>query len=72
MGSYVSLYASFSLINITLQVIESSKSKIMSAIRIAKNGIDNQGFRIKNTKQQQSGKIQQQTRILKICKNLNF
>jgi hypothetical protein len=27
----------------------------MSAIRIAKNGIDNQGFRIKNTKQQQSG-----------------
>ena len=45
----------FSLMNITLQVIESSKSKIMSAIRIAKNGIDNQGFRIKNTKQQQSG-----------------
>jgi hypothetical protein len=45
----------------------------MSAIRIAKNGIDNQGFRIKNTKQQQqSGKIQQQIRILKICKKLNF
>ncbi|MCC2648400.1 MAG: hypothetical protein K0R16_1203 [Nitrososphaeraceae archaeon] len=41
----------FSLMNITLQVIESSKSKIMSLLR-QKIGIDNQGFRIKNTKQQ--------------------
>ena len=42
----------FYLMNITLQVIESSKSKIMSLLRQQKIGIDNQGFRIKNTKQQ--------------------
>jgi hypothetical protein len=62
----------FSLMNITLQVIESSKSKIMSAIRIAKNGIDNQKdleLKILNNNNQV---IQQQTRILKICKKLNF
>jgi hypothetical protein len=50
--------------NITLQVIESSKSKTMSLLGYQKIGIDNQGFRIINTKQEQ-------TRILKRCKNLN-
>ena len=44
----------------------------MSAIRIAKNGIDNQKdleLKILNNNNQA---IQQQTRILKICKKLNF
>ena len=62
--------ASFSLMNITLQIIENSKPKIMSLLRQQKIGIDNQGFRIKILNNNQV--IQQQTRIFEKLQKPQF